>query len=161
MSIRWCIPSRWSRAWNQISLEYQIYSPAIDTLVIGMVLHSRRGSANDYGVPWFGGDSGDKEYHPCMPIWQTEKASWFVCFITFANGHVCVIVCKFAEKYIRSNPHRSSGRLSKFVGPSEKWGRPKRNVRMQAGGRRQFSSSWKSGGGWNFEEWGFCCLIVG
>ena len=107
-----------------ISLEYQIYSPANDTLVIGMVFNSRRGSANDYGVPWFGGDSGDKEYHPCMPIWQTEKASWFVCFITFANGHVCVIVCKFAKKYIRSNPHRSSGRLSKFVRPSEKLGRP-------------------------------------
>ena len=34
-----------------ISLEYQIYYPAIDTIVIGMVLHSRRGSANDYGVP--------------------------------------------------------------------------------------------------------------
>ena len=51
-----------------------------------------------------------------------------------ANGHACVIIFKLAEKYIRSNPHRSSGRLSKFVGPSEKWGRPKRNVRMQEEG---------------------------
>ena len=107
-----------------------------------------------------GGILGTMNIIPACRFDKTEKASWFVCFITFANGHVCVIVCKFAEKYIRSNPHRSSGRLSKFVGPSEKWGRPKRNVRMQAGGRRQFSSSWKSGGGWNFVEWGFHRWLV-